>query len=413
MGFQQVFSASETTALYATASYKRIGALWLSRDLPERVDEPILNVVGYTDTGGSFSYWGLDALEGSLVSGPVESDIVGIHISQDTLYHADPDGRLWMFGLWVQTAMAGAHTVVLGNIRLGFGNFANALDTTTETYILYATYGIAGTVEDFAIDIGNNRCWIRSASENAGQVKMFNYATGALIASLYSPHKSKGIFPTGDGYVYIVDAFQWVHLYDYDGGYWGSARNPFTEGTGGSVYGWDSVYKRLLCMKSAAIGNAIAFRYAPNAVTLTVPIPRSVPRKNRITYFFSNLCGDGGEGVSARFAALTNEGVSIGSKLSDKDGDIIERIVPADTANQDVTVSVSGRTYIISPSDGAVLPQATIYVGSTDGFATASVIVITINGLPVTVSYTGKTTNSFTGCTGGTETLVTGAMVVG
>lgn len=420
MSFQQTLYGS-ISGPYVTASYKRVGCVWVTSVRVRAsggayvgvFDEPIptINVCGYNSSGSVFSFWQLDPSDGSTVFGPINSTISGIHISADTLYTADPSGKLWIFGLWVQTDMLGAHTVANFTSNPNGGIFPNSFDAINGSQILYANYtagGTLGTVEDFGVDRNSNLLWLRGASYNAGKVCCFNYTTGALIATLYAPHATKGIVPTGDGFVFIIDNYQWVHLYDYAGAYWGSARNP--AGYTGA-YGWDPIYKRLLVLNS---GTVTAFRFSPNAVKLTTPIPRQVPRKNQITYFFLNVCGDGGEGVSARMCALTNEGAAIGSKLSDEDGDIIERIVPADTANQDVTAAIMGRTYILSLSDAVTLPQATIYVGSTDDFAsTGTFVIMTEDQIESTVTYTGKSYNSFTGCTGGTRTIYAGQEVVG
>jgi len=65
-------------------------------------------------------------------------------------------------------------------------------------------------------------------------------------------------------------------------------------------------------------------------------------------------------------------------------------------------------TTIAAGSNGAVLPQSTINVASTTGFAASGTFVL--NGQ--TITYTGLTGTSFTGCTGGTSTLATGQSVV-
>lgn len=69
-------------------------------------------------------------------------------------------------------------------------------------------------------------------------------------------------------------------------------------------------------------------------------------------------------------------------------------------------------THITAPSDGAVLPQATINVASTNTFPTSGQIVIgtQLDG-DQTVTYTGITSTTFTGCTGGTGTIHTGDLV--
>ena len=76
-------------------------------------------------------------------------------------------------------------------------------------------------------------------------------------------------------------------------------------------------------------------------------------------------------------------------------------------------------TTISSASNGAPLPQSTINVASTAGFASTGsscptgacgLLVTTSNGTQV-VKYTGTTGTSFTGCSGGTGTMSTGGSV--
>jgi hypothetical protein len=70
-------------------------------------------------------------------------------------------------------------------------------------------------------------------------------------------------------------------------------------------------------------------------------------------------------------------------------------------------------TTIAAGSNGAVLPQAAINVSSTAAFpATGSVNVLSSSGWQ-TVTYTGKTATSFTGCSGGVGTLTTANNVNG
>lgn len=73
-----------------------------------------------------------------------------------------------------------------------------------------------------------------------------------------------------------------------------------------------------------------------------------------------------------------------------------------------------GNTHITAPSDGAVLPQATINVASTSTFPTSgSIIIGTLLDGDQTVTYTGVTPTTFTGCAGGTGTIHTGDGVWG
>lgn len=69
-------------------------------------------------------------------------------------------------------------------------------------------------------------------------------------------------------------------------------------------------------------------------------------------------------------------------------------------------------TSITSPSNGQSLPQSIINVSSTSGFpATGTLIIQTSSLYPQTVNYTGTTSTTFTGCTGGTGILSTGGLV--
>jgi hypothetical protein len=66
-------------------------------------------------------------------------------------------------------------------------------------------------------------------------------------------------------------------------------------------------------------------------------------------------------------------------------------------------------TTIASGSSGVVLPASTINVIDTSGFNATGSFVIKQTGEVIT--YTGKTSTTFTGCTGGSSTLTTGTIV--
>ncbi len=75
------------------------------------------------------------------------------------------------------------------------------------------------------------------------------------------------------------------------------------------------------------------------------------------------------------------------------------------------TMSAGVSTTIAAGSNGATLPQATINVASTTGFAASGTIyVVTSTGVS-TVTYTGTNATQFTGCSGGTGTMSTGGGV--
>jgi hypothetical protein len=70
-------------------------------------------------------------------------------------------------------------------------------------------------------------------------------------------------------------------------------------------------------------------------------------------------------------------------------------------------------TTITSGSNGQSLPQATINVVSTAGFAASGTILVITSGGQQTVTYTGTTATTFTGCSGGAGSMSTGNTVVG
>lgn len=74
--------------------------------------------------------------------------------------------------------------------------------------------------------------------------------------------------------------------------------------------------------------------------------------------------------------------------------------------------TISGAiTTIASGSNGASLPQATINVASATNFTASGTILVTTAAGVQTVTYTGKTGTSFTGCSGGTGAMSTGGNV--
>lgn len=75
------------------------------------------------------------------------------------------------------------------------------------------------------------------------------------------------------------------------------------------------------------------------------------------------------------------------------------------------TGKTSAATTIASGSNGQSLPQGTINVASAAAFLSAGTLRVTTNAGVQTVTYTGKTATSFTGCSGGTGTMATGGAV--
>jgi hypothetical protein len=81
---------------------------------------------------------------------------------------------------------------------------------------------------------------------------------------------------------------------------------------------------------------------------------------------------------------------------------------------QDITIDGdwgNAQTTIDYPSNLAVLPQGTINVVSTVGFPSSGTFTVFLTSGAQVITYAGLTPTSFTGCTGGTGTLVRNAAV--
>lgn len=87
--------------------------------------------------------------------------------------------------------------------------------------------------------------------------------------------------------------------------------------------------------------------------------------------------------------------------------------ISGDSGVQEVayTGTTNNATNIDVASDGMALPQATITVVSTVGFAASGSVLVTTNAGVYEVAYIGTTATTFTGCTGGSGTLSTGGSV--
>jgi hypothetical protein len=83
----------------------------------------------------------------------------------------------------------------------------------------------------------------------------------------------------------------------------------------------------------------------------------------------------------------------------------------ADNKTTTATTWPAANTTVAALSNGAVLPQATINVASTTGFPAAGRLVVITAAGSQEIAYTGTTATTFTGCTGGVGTLITGALL--
>lgn len=76
------------------------------------------------------------------------------------------------------------------------------------------------------------------------------------------------------------------------------------------------------------------------------------------------------------------------------------------------SIFLSGTTVVAAASNNVSLPTGTINVATTSGFPTSGTILVDTNAGTQTVTYTGTTGSTFTGCTGGTGTMSTGNPVI-
>jgi hypothetical protein len=258
-----------------------------------------------------------------------------------------------------------------------------------------------------------------------GLVTILKYTSpiSQVIARIWAPNPIIEIIPTGvDRTVFLIDSYGWISQYDYDGNFKGVLRQaPRSPALfGGVAYGWDTQYKRLFMVEATPDTMVTGQRstllvkafYPVSAPTyLSAAIPSTVPRKNRPTYYFANLCDDGGNGVASHL------GISAGgiqSQLSDSRGDIPHLLEPNSAGVFDLGLTVYCSTFVTPPSDGLILPVGggtVISVASTDGFSKISGTIV-IDGQTITYSGGADQTN-FYGCIGGNIKLYTGAVVTG
>jgi hypothetical protein len=156
------------------------------------------------------------------------------------------------------------------------------------------------------------------------------------LGEVYTPNASAGVITTVEGFVYLVDELGWIMIYDYDGKFYNAMKNPTPTNLypGGFLYGWDTFAKRLLFLGGTAVTSegastlrVVGYHPLPIGVVVTPPLPRQVPRKNRLISVLSHLSGEGGEPLAAKRGAVTRaEAVAV---VTDKDGDYIFTADPA------------------------------------------------------------------------------------
>lgn len=405
---------------YGSTAYRKPCAVWGDKDT---VNVWAMLRCTWTPVGFVYRRWSLDSFSGAEV--PSLYTRAGFYEGSREAYcdtqMCVENGRgqsAWLIGSGAVWLFGARETAVYGGPQE-----VDYDGTTVNRTVTESAYGLTGYAVDFARDYANDRIWFRQSTGENGLVSMFKISDYSLVATLYAANATKGIIPTGDGFVWLIDSFDWHHLYDYDGVYWGSMRNPLgVIPTGGRAYGWDVRTRRLLEVTGTASGSAgvstiyvRGFYMQAQAAYLSKLVPRSVPMKNRTTYFFLHCYGEGGEPIASRPVGLTASvplGITAQVAITDGDGDAVASQTPATIGTNTADATVTGRTRLRGISSVS-LPQATLYVWSTTEFAASGAISVEVAGGSFTsVTYAAKTATSFTGCSGGTGTTKVNGEVV-
>lgn len=259
----------------------------------------------------------------------------------------DPSANTWCYGSEPDITYGGA-------VRFN----SQTMAVSTSDAVLHASYldarGNATVgIEDFAVDVLNDRLFVRWTSNNVGEVSCYRISTREYLFALWMPNLTSQIL-IADSKVFVVDVADWIGVFDYAlGEFLGMCRNPRTAFVFGRtsfqtpVYGWDPFFKRLLCVRAyandATTGasniSIVGFRPVPDAMIVSPPIPRNVPRANRRITLVSHVFGSGGEPVGARPATISGATALI--TASDSDGDVIVPLTCGAPGSETINVAVN------------------------------------------------------------------------
>lgn len=347
---------------------------------------------------------------------PITGDDVS---AADTVFTWEHNRQnLWAFGPYEDLTHGGPYNRSGNN----YGQVSAGTDGSTPANIIdWSDYGLASNTADFAIDRANDRVFVRLdvVGWDVGKVAIYKFTDKSFVANIWAPNTTNGIIPTGglgagdDGLVYIVDTYGWILQYDYNGNFWGAVRNNRDPVIGGIAYGWDSEFKRLLMLEGTASNTdgsstlrVKAFLPLMNPSYLSKSIPNTKPRKNRLSYFYTNLSGAGGLPLDSHTIVRTlplGGGLyeDVDQKVTDYQGDVVHNITPASTTAIDVAVYVTVTTSVTIQSDDTIPTVSTVLnVANTDGFKSVGDLVVLTDAGEQTISYTAKTKTQFTFCSG-------------
>lgn len=289
------------------------GAVWANYD-PNQFDRgsikflATVNRVWWPSWG--VNLWRLDSARGRLLEKRDVSSGASIFFEG---FAVEPDGNVWWIGGAAQAWHGGA--VLLEITSTGIA--------VTDTVIT-----LPGGYAPIAVDRRAHRVFTGGGASS--RVYDYDPDTGVAtyLATIYAPNEIRSISLSLDGFAYVVDALDWILVYDYDGRLHGAWSNRRSSLNLGAAYGFDQVYKRILRVvntPSDALGASTlkveGFYAVPDAAILTPPIPRKVPRKGRTVYFFSHLCGEGGEPITGARATFSLDGARVADAATDAAGD--------------------------------------------------------------------------------------------
>jgi len=191
---------------------------------------------------------------------------------------------------------------------------------------------------------------------------------------------------------------------------------PVASGTTGNVLYYDATSKEISYGTAPSGSPDAGQRFPVLGRYESVGTPDSAPTAPPAPSFFGTIRyvgsvgGDYATVASAIAAASAGDIIEVraGYTSVESASVIINKSLEIRGQNRATSVITSASTTIAAGSNGAALPQATINVASTTGFSTSGTLHILSSGGYQTVTYTGITATTFTGCAGGTGTLATG-----
>ncbi len=211
------------------------------------------------------------------------------------------------------------------------------------------------TVRNMAIDRASDRLFIQWDADGTpyggaypwNRVDVYVWSTGVFLHSIYASNVVRQICADPNGFVWLVDLFNRLTLYSYEGvfhGCWHQTGYPLlaadSELDQYCQWAWDAHANRFLMLPLAAPGTLQVLGFTPRTeeALVTEPLPRQVPRRYRATTFFVKASGSGGEPVTGDPAIVS--GATSLAVSTDKDGDAVATYTPTAAGAASITFTV-------------------------------------------------------------------------